>query len=176
MATLAGGSMAVAEPLPRRDAPLHLMRCLIVRCAGMDMPSTRCATVSSRRVFFRRSRLFFRNGEGGEWRASRVTVGVKAKDNGGACFTLDFDITHTIGRQPSHPHRGDFLFFSIHLKQTQPSLLRLRGSSYYMAKACLFKGGGEEGTKKACSSFFLEGELQAMVYEERVVKPLRVIF
>ena len=29
MATLAGGSMAVAEPLPRRDAPLHLMRCLI---------------------------------------------------------------------------------------------------------------------------------------------------
>ena len=52
-------------------------------------------------VFFRRSRLFFakrlffRNGEGGEWRASRVTVGVKAKDNGGACFTLDFGITHT---------------------------------------------------------------------------------
>lgn len=36
--------------------------------------------------------------------------------------------------------------------------------------------GGEEGTKKACNSFFLEGELQAMVYEERVVKPLRVIF
>ena len=132
MATLAGGSMAVAEPLPRRDAPLHLMRCLIVRCAGMDMPSTRCATVSSRRVFFRRSRLFFakrlffRNGEGGEWRASRVTVGVKAKDNGGACFTLDFGITHTIGRQPSHPHRGDFFFFSIHQKHTQPLLLRLR--------------------------------------------------
>ena len=125
--------------------------------------------------FFFAKRLFFRNGEGGEWRASRVTVGMKAKDNGGACFTLDFGITHTIGRQPSHPHRGDFLFFSIHLKQTQPSLLRLRGGSYYMARR-LFKGGGEEGTKKACSSFFLEGELQAMVYEERVVKPLRVIF
>ena len=63
--------------------------------------------------FFFAKRLFFRNGEGGEWRASRVTVGVKAKDNGGACFTLDFDITPTKGRQPSHPHRGDFLFFSI---------------------------------------------------------------
>ena len=45
--------------------------------------------------FFFAKRLFFRNGEGGEWRASRVTVGVKAKDNGGACFTLDFGITHT---------------------------------------------------------------------------------
>ena len=63
--------------------------------------------------FFREA-TFFRNGEGGEWRASRVTVGVKAKDNGGACFPLDFGITHTIGRQPSPPHRGDFLFFSIH--------------------------------------------------------------
>ena len=63
--------------------------------------------------FFFAKRLFFRNGEGGEWRASRVTVGVKAKDNGEACFTLDFDITPTKGRQPSHPHRGDFLFFSI---------------------------------------------------------------
>ena len=97
-------------------------------------------------------------------------MGVKAKDNGGACFTLDFDITPTKGRLPSHPHRGDFLFFSIHLKQTQPSLLRLRGSSYYMAKACLFKGGGvESGHKKSLQLFFLEGELQAMVYEERVV-------
>ena len=46
-------------------------------------------------VFFFAKRLFFRNGEGGEWRASRVTVGVKAKDNGGACFPLDFGITHT---------------------------------------------------------------------------------
>ena len=64
--------------------------------------------------FFFAKRLFFRNGEGGEWRAWRATVGVKAKDNGGACFTLDFGITHTIGRQPSPPHRGDFLFFSIH--------------------------------------------------------------
>ena len=139
MVTLAGESMAVAEPLPRRDAPLHLMRCLIVRCAGMDMPSTRCATVSSRRVFFRRSRLFFRNGEGGEWRALRVTVGVKAKDNGGACFPLDFGITHTIGRQPSPPHRGDFLFFSIYLKHTQPSLLRLRRGSYYMRRRLYFR-------------------------------------
>ena len=85
----------------------------------MDMPSTRCATVSSRRIFFGEAdfffakRLFFRNGEGGEWRTLRVTVGVMAKDNGGACFPLDFGITHTIGRQPSPPHRGDFLFFSI---------------------------------------------------------------
>ena len=31
-----------------------------------------------------------------------------------------------------------FLFFSIHPKHTQPSLLRLRGGSYYMAKAALF--------------------------------------
>ncbi|MDD6831535.1 MAG: hypothetical protein PUE80_00010 [bacterium] len=100
---------------------------------------------------------------------------MKAKDNGGACFTLDFGITHTIGRQPSHPHRSDFLFFSIHLKQTQPSLLRLRGGSYYMVRR-LFKGGGGAGHKKSLQLFFLEGELQAMVYEERVVKPLRVIF
>ena len=45
--------------------------------------------------FFFAKRLFFRNGEGGEWQASRVTVGVMAKDNGGACFPLDFGITHT---------------------------------------------------------------------------------
>ena len=45
--------------------------------------------------FFFAKRLFFRYGEGGEWRASRVTVGVMAKDNGGACFPLDFGITHT---------------------------------------------------------------------------------
>ena len=73
--------------------------------------------------FFFAKRLFFRNGEGGEWRASRVTVGVMAKDNGGACFPLDFGITHTIGRQPSHPHRGDFLFFSIHLKHTSKAYI-----------------------------------------------------
>ena len=95
--------------------------------------------------FFRRSRLFlreatfFRNGEGGEWRASRVTVGVKAKDNGEACFTLDFDIMHTIGRQPSPPHRGDFLFFSIYLQHTHPSLLRLRRGSYYMRRRLYFR-------------------------------------
>ena len=63
--------------------------------------------------FFSAKRLFLRNGEGGEWRASRVTVCVTAKDNGEACFPLDFGITHTIGRQPSPPHRCDFLFFSI---------------------------------------------------------------
>ena len=86
----------------------------------MRLPSTRCCSnFCGRRVFFGvadfffAKRLFFRNGEGGEWRAWRATVGVKAKDNGGACFTLDFDITPTKGRQPSHPHRGDFLFFSI---------------------------------------------------------------
>ena len=89
--------------------------------------------------FFFAKRLFFRNGEGGEWRASRVTVGVKAKDNGEACFTLDFDIMHTIGRQPSPPHRGDFLFFSIYLQHTQPSLLRLRRGSYYMRRRLYFR-------------------------------------
>ena len=111
------------------------------------MPSIRCCSVFAAGVFFFggadfffAKRLFFRNGEGGEWRASRVTVGVKAKDNGRACFTLDFGITHTIGRQPSHPHRGDFLFFSIHLKHTQPSSLPHcgEGGSYYTAKAALF--------------------------------------
>ena len=65
--------------------------------------------------FFFAKRLFFRNGEGGEWRALWVTVGVKAKDNGEACFPLDFGFTHTIGRQPSPPHRGDFLFVSCHI-------------------------------------------------------------
>ena len=92
---------------------------------GRGMPPIRCCSFfCGRRVFFGGAdfffaeRLFFRNGEGGEWRASRVTVGVMAKDNGGACFPLDFNITHTIGRQPSPPHRGDFLFFSIHQKHT----------------------------------------------------------
>ncbi|MGM9840467.1 MAG: hypothetical protein ACI307_10425 [Sodaliphilus sp.] len=36
-----------------------------------------------------------------------------AKDNGGACFPLDFGITPTKGRQPSHPHRSGF-FCSFH--------------------------------------------------------------
>ena len=35
--------------------------------------------------FFFAKRLFFRYGEGCEGRASRATVGVTAKDNGGAC-------------------------------------------------------------------------------------------
>ena len=86
----------------------------------MGMPPIRCCSVFAAGVFFFgeadfffAKRLFFRYGEGCEGRASRATVGVTAKDNGGACFTLDFDITPTKGRQPSHPHRGDFLFFSI---------------------------------------------------------------
>ena len=86
----------------------------------MRLPSTPCCSnFCGRRVFFGvadfffAKRLFFRNGEGGEWRAWRATVGVKAKDNGGACFTLDFDITPTKGRQPSHPHRNGF-FYSFH--------------------------------------------------------------
>ena len=37
-------------------------------------------------------------------------MGVTAKDNGGACFPLDFGIMPTIGRQPSHPHRSGFFF------------------------------------------------------------------
>ena len=90
---------------------------------------TQSCPASGRRVFFGGAdlffakRLFFRNGEGGEWRASRVTVGVMAKDNGGACFPLDFGITPTIGRQPSPPHRGDFLFFSIHPKHTSKAYI-----------------------------------------------------
>ena len=63
--------------------------------------------------FFFAKRLFFRYGEGCEGRASRASVGVTAKDNGGACFTLDFGIIPTKGRQPSHPHRSGF-FCSFH--------------------------------------------------------------
>ncbi|MDD5818686.1 MAG: hypothetical protein PUE05_09280, partial [bacterium] len=63
--------------------------------------------------FFFAKRLFFRYGEGCEGRASRATVGVTAKDNGGACYPLDFGITPTKGRQPSHPHRSGF-FYSFH--------------------------------------------------------------
>ena len=84
------------------------------------MPSIRCCSVFaagvfffSRADFFFAKRLFFRYGEGGEGRASRATVGVTAKDNGGACFPLDFGITPTKGRQPSHPHRSGF-FCSFH--------------------------------------------------------------
>ena len=83
------------------------------------MPPIRCPTVCGRRVFFGGAdfffakRLFFRYGEGCEGRASRATVGVTAKDNGGACFPLDFGITPTKGRQPSHPHRSGF-FCSFH--------------------------------------------------------------
>ena len=40
-------------------------------------------------------------------------MGVTAKDNGGACFPLDFGITPTKGRQPPHPHRSGF-FCSFH--------------------------------------------------------------
>ena len=66
--------------------------------------------------FFFAKRLFFRYGEGCEGRASRATVGVTAKDNGGACFPLDFGITPTKGRQPSHPHRsGFFIRFMPHV-------------------------------------------------------------
>ena len=97
---------------------------------GRGMPSIRCCSVFAAGVFFFggadfffAKRLFFRYGEGCEGRASRATVGVTAKDNGGACFPLDFGITHTIGRQPSHPHRGDFLFFSIHLKHTSKAYI-----------------------------------------------------
>ena len=84
------------------------------------MPSIRCCSVFAAGVFFFgeadfffAKRLFFRYGEGCEGRASRATVGVTAKDNGGACFPLDFGITPTIGRQPSHPHRSGF-FCSFH--------------------------------------------------------------
>ena len=84
------------------------------------MPSIRCCSVFAAGVFFFggadfffAKRLFFRYGEGGEGRASRATVGVTAKDNGGACFPLDFGITPTKGRQPSHPHRSGF-FCSFH--------------------------------------------------------------
>ena len=113
--------------------------------------------------FFFAKRLFFRNGEGCEWRALRVTVGVKAKDNGGACFPLDFGITPTKGRQPSHHHRGDFLFFSIHLKHTQPSLPRLRGGNYYMRRRLYFRCTPQ---KRAIIS----------VFNERAVKILGKFF
>ena len=72
--------------------------------------------------FFFAKRLFFRYGEGCEGRASRATVGVTAKDNGGACFPLDFGITPTKGRQPSHPHRsGFFIRFMPQVSQPMDS-------------------------------------------------------
>ena len=71
--------------------------------------------------FFFAKRLFFRYGEGCVGRASRATVGVTAKDNGGACFPLDFGIKPTIGRQPSHPHRsGFFIRFMPHGPRPPP--------------------------------------------------------
>ena len=71
--------------------------------------------------FFFAKRLFFRYGEGCEGRASRATVGVTAKDNGGACFPLVFGIMPTIGRQPSHPHRSGF-FYSFHATYLLPPI------------------------------------------------------
>ena len=103
------------------------------------MPSIRCCSVFAAGVFFFggagfffAKRLFFRYGEGCEGRASRATVGVTAKDNGGACFPLDFGITHTIGRQPSHPHRsGFFVRFMPRMSPPVSALPQptLRGSS-----------------------------------------------
>ena len=84
--------------------------------------------------FFFAKRLFFRYGEGCEGRASRATVGVTAKDNGGACFPLDFGITPTKGRQPSHPHRSGF-FCSFHATCAPPPTYRNLG----------FMGGREGG-------------------------------
>ena len=49
-----------SEGRAQNIAPLQLVRCLIVACGDMGIPPIRCATVCSRRVFFRRSRLFFR--------------------------------------------------------------------------------------------------------------------
>ena len=103
------------------------------------MPSIRCCSVFAAGVFFFggadfffAKRLFFRYGEGCKGRASRATVGVTAKDNGGACFPLDFGITHTIGRQPSHPHRsGFFIRFMPRMSPPVSGLPQptLRGSS-----------------------------------------------
>ncbi|MDD6832179.1 MAG: hypothetical protein PUE80_03345, partial [bacterium] len=68
--------------------------------------------------------------------------GVTAKDNGGACFPLDFDIMPTIGRQPSHPHRSGF-FYSFHA--TYVPTYRIWG----------FMGGREGGGRvNDCITFF----------------------
>ena len=88
-----------------------------VKPSGRDMPPLiqtipyclrQACFFSAEPTFFFAKRLFFRYGEGCEGRAWRATVCVTAKDNGEACFPLDFDITHTIGRQPSHPHSSGF--------------------------------------------------------------------
>ena len=106
------------------------------------MPSIRCCSVFAAGVFFFggadfffAKRLFFRYGEGCVGRASRATVGVTAKDNGGACFPLDFGITHAIRRQPSHPHRsGFFIRFMPHESPPVSALPQptLRGSLLWL--------------------------------------------
>ena len=47
-----GGCVGVGiEGRAQNIAPLHLMRCLIVGCAGMDMPSIRCCAIWGGQVF-----------------------------------------------------------------------------------------------------------------------------
>ena len=42
-----------SEGRAQNIAPLHLIRCLIVECSGMDIPSTRCCTIWDGRGFVR---------------------------------------------------------------------------------------------------------------------------
>ena len=74
---------------------------------------------SAEPTFFSRSDFFSATVRDVRGRASRAIVGVTAKDNGGACFPLDFGITPTKGRQPSHPHRSGF-FCSFHATSVSP--------------------------------------------------------
>ena len=76
-------------------------------------------------VFFRRSRLFFREaafssgGEGCEWRAQRATVG-KSGDKAENEFSAFIPLA--VPRLGASPHipAPDFLFSSIHQKPTIP--------------------------------------------------------
>ena len=68
--------------------------------------------------FFFAKRLFFRYGEGCEGRAKRATVGVTAKDNGGACFPLDFA---SCTRKGVSPHIPTVAAFFIRLMPRAPS-------------------------------------------------------
>ena len=78
-------------------------------------------------VFFRRSRLFFREaaffsgGEGCEWCATRATVGESGKKAEKHIFGF---IPLVVPRKGFSPHipAPDFLFSSIHPKPTKPTI------------------------------------------------------
>ena len=90
-------------------------------------------------VFFRRSRLFFREaaffsgGEGCEWRAQRATVGASGRKPKNAFLAFSRSMSHERALALTSPP-PDFLFSSIPQTPSHPSptpLLRLK-----MSKIC----------------------------------------